>query len=179
MKQALQHLPHKQMKEIVILIIGVILLGACQKTDSFNTADEMVQTASKNLSTITVDELKTKIDSFEMFNLIDVREPSEHNHGYIPGSVNIPRGTLEFNIGNEDFWESTGFYYPEKNELFVLYCKKGSRSILAAETLKKLGYENIYFLDGGWKKWELTFPLLQDKNLELESHGAAEEVGGC
>lgn len=114
-----------------------------------------------------------------MFNLIDVREPSEHNHGYIPGAVNIPRGVLEFNITNEAFWESTGFYFPEPTEEFILYCKKGSRSILAAETLKKLGYKNVTIIEGGWKKWELTFPTLQEKNLELESHGAAEEVGGC
>ncbi|WP_347839815.1 rhodanese-like domain-containing protein [uncultured Draconibacterium sp.] len=167
------------MKKIFILIIGMALFAACDKTTSYNSVDEMVEQASQNLATLTVEQLKTKIDSFEMFNLIDVREPGEHNHGYIPGSVNIPRGTLEFNIGKEEFWESTGFYYPEKSELFVLYCKKGSRSILAAETLKKLGYENIYFLDGGWKKWELTYPLLQEKNLELESHGDQGEVGGC
>jgi rhodanese-related sulfurtransferase len=139
----------------------------------------MVELASKNISKIPVEELKTKIDSFEMFNLIDVREPGEHNHGYIPGSVNIPRGTLEFNIGNEEFWENTGFYYPENTELFIVYCKKGSRSILAAESIKKLGYKNVFILDGGWKNWELNYPLLQEKNLELEAHEEQEEVGGC
>lgn len=86
---------------------------------------------------------------------------------------------MEFNIALEEFWESTGFYFPEPTEEFILYCKKGSRSILAAEALKKLGYKNISIIEGGFKKWELTFPLLQEKNLELESHGAAEEVGGC
>lgn len=167
------------MKRILLIVSAMAILWSCQKTESFSTADEMVELASKDLNTITVKELKTKIDSFEIFNLIDVREPSEHNHGYIPGSVNIPRGTLEFRIGSEEFWESTGFYYPEKTEEFIVYCKKGSRSVLAAETLKKLGYKNVVFVVGGWKKWELSYPLLQEKNLELESHGAAEEVGGC
>lgn len=167
------------MKRIILIVSALALLWNCQKTDSFSTAEEMVEVASKDLKTISVEELKIKIDSFEMFNLIDVREPSEHNHGYIPGSVNIPRGTLEFRIGSEDFWESTGYYYPEKTEQFVVYCKKGSRSVLASETLKKMGYKNVVFVEGGWKKWELSYPLLQEKNLELESHGAAEEVGGC
>lgn len=167
------------MKRIIILIIGLAFLLACEKTESYSSVDEMVEQASKDIEKLTVEKLKTKIDSFEMFNLIDVREPGEHNHGYIPGSINIPRGTLEFNISNEDFWESTGFYYPEPTELFVVYCKKGSRSILAAESLKKLGYNNILILEGGWKKWELSYPLLQEKNLELESHGGQEEVGGC
>ena len=167
------------MKNFIIIDNGIVIFIACSKTETFISVDEMVEKAGKNISRITVEELKTKIDSFEMFNLIDVREASEHNYGYIPGSVNIPRGTLEFNIGNEEFWESTGFYYPEPGELFVVYCKKGSRSILAAESLKKLGYKNVLILEGGWKKWELTFPLQQEKNLESESHGEKAEVGGC
>jgi rhodanese-related sulfurtransferase len=167
------------MKRIAVVCTVLGMFWSCQKVETFSSAEELVEFAGKNLKTITVEDLKTKIDSFEMFNLIDVREPVEHNHGYIPGSVNIPRGTLEFKIANEDFWESTGFYYPETTEQFVVYCKKGSRSILAAETLKKLGYKNVVFVEGGWKEWELTYPLMQEKNLELESHGNAEEVGGC
>ena len=167
------------MKKLVLLFVAFGIFYGCQKVDSFSSVDEMIKLAEKNLKTITVEELKVKIDSFEMFNLIDVREPSEHNHGYIPGSVNIPRGLLEFNIGNEAFWESTGFYFPEQTEEFVVYCKKGSRSILAAEALTKLGYKNVVFIEGGWKKWELSYPLVQEKNLELESHGEEKEVGGC
>lgn len=167
------------MKRIILIITAFGLLFGCQKTESFSSVDEMVKQAAKSVNTITVEALKTKIDSFEMFNLIDVREPSEHNHGYILGSVNIPRGTLEFKIANEEFWESTGFYFPESTEEFILYCKKGSRSILAVEALKKLGYKNVTIIDGGWKKWELSYPNMQEKNLELERHGDAEEVGGC
>lgn len=167
------------MKKLLLIITALGFLMACNKTETFNSPDEMVALASKGLQIITVEELKTRMDSFEVFNLIDVREPSEYNHGYIPGAVNIPRGTLEFNIGNEGFWESTGFYFPEKTETFILYCKKGSRSILAAETLRKLGYNNVSIIEEGWKKWELTYPTLQEKNLELESHGETKEVGGC
>ncbi len=167
------------MKYLLLAIaISITFLG-CNKCDTFSTVDEMLLKASKNVKTITAEELKTKIDSFEMFNLIDVREPAEHNFGYIPGSVNIPRGTLEFNIALEEFWVSTGFYLPEASEEFVFYCKKGNRSILAAQALKKLGYKNVKVIDGGFKKWELTYPLLQEKNLELQSHGPVEEVGGC
>jgi len=167
------------MKYLLVTIAITFVFFGCNQNSTFSTVDELVEHAGKDLKTISVEELKIKIDSFEMFNLIDVREPGEHNHGYIPGSVNIPRGTLEFNISSEEFWESTGFYFPEPTEEFILYCKKGSRSILAAEALKKLGYENVSIISDGFKKWELTFPLLQEKNLELESHGAAIEVGGC
>ena len=166
------------MKNLLLIIVTIGLLWSCQKSETNTTVEQIVEQATKEVKTISVEELKTKIDSFEMFNLIDVREPSEHNHGYIPGSVSIPRGVLEFNIGKEEFWESTGFYYPETTEEFILYCKKGSRSILAVEALKKLGYENVKIITGGFKKWELTYPLMQEKNLDLET-GGAEEVGGC
>lgn len=167
------------MKKILILIIAIGFFASCQKTETYTSTDQMVEKVKQGIKTVSVEEIKAKLDTFAVFNLIDVRESSEHNHGYIPGSVNISRGTLEFNIGNEEFWKNTGFYYPEKTEEFILYCKKGSRSILAAESLKKLGYKNVSIIEGGWKKWELTYPDLQEKNLELESHGTAEEVGGC
>ncbi|NOR75703.1 MAG: hypothetical protein GQ525_11140 [Draconibacterium sp.] len=167
------------MKNTLLIIVTIVLFWSCQKNETNVTVEQIVEQAAVEIQTISVEELKTKIDSFEMFNLIDVREPSEHNHGFIPGSVNIPRGILEFNIGNEEFWESTGFYFPETTEEFILYCKKGSRSILAAEAIKKLGYKNVKIITDGFKKWELTYPLLQEKNLEAESHGAEAEVGGC
>ena len=167
------------MKYLLLTIAIAFSLFGCNRPEQFSSVNEMVKEAEKGIKTITVEELKVKIDSFEMFNLIDVREPAEHNHGYIPGSVNIPRGTIEFNISSEKFWESTGFYLPKKNEEFVLYCKKGSRSILAAKALQKLGFENVSVIEGGFKKWELTYPLIQEKNLELESGDEEEEVGGC
>lgn len=167
------------MKYLLLTIAAAFFLFGCNTNDTFSSVDEMVTQASKDITTISVEELKTKIDSFEMFNLIDVREPREHNHGYIPGAVNIPRGVLEFNIANKEFWESTGFYFPEPTEEFILFCKKGDRSILSAETLKKLGYKNVKIINEGFKKWELTYPTLQEKNLEAESHGPVVEVGGC
>lgn len=152
---------------------------SCNKSEEFTSVDQMVEAATKTAQTISVEELKQKIDSMEMFNLIDVRVKSEHNHGYIPSSINIPRGTIEFKIANDAYWTNEGLYLPAKDEEFILYCKKGSRSVLAVESLKKLGYKNVKYIEGGFKKWELTYPLMQEKNLEEEGGHQVEEVGGC
>ena len=120
-----------------------------------------------------------KLDNGDMILLIDVREPNEFNAGYIPGSVNIPRGTLEFKIGNEAFWDAAFLYLPETTEEIIVYCKKGKRGTLAAETLKKLGYENVTYIDGGWKEWEMNYPLLYEKNLDAMGHDDGGESGGC
>ncbi len=161
------------------LLLMVFAMIGCKSEKTYPDVKTMVQEAEKQLSFITVEELKVKIDSGDMFNLIDVREPKEYNHGYIPGAINIPRGVLEFKINNPVYWENEGMYLPAKDEEFILVCKKGSRSALSAVSLMKLGYKNVKVLLKGWKKWELTYPELQEKNLETDSHEEVEEVGGC
>jgi len=141
---------------------------SCSSTDSYQDTDAMVSAAAKNVEFITVEALMAKVDSGDMFNLIDVREPSEYNHGYIPGAINIPRGVLEFKINNEQFWTNEGLYLPLKDEEFILVCKKGSRSILAARSIMKLGYENVKILN---VSTHFTDNKLYVTNYDLEKPG--------
>ena len=71
--------------------------------------------------------------------LVDVREPSEYADGHVAGTVNIPRGLLEFQI-----WKKMG--YPKKvdmNKTIYLQCASGGRATLAAADLKKVGFKNV------------------------------------
>jgi rhodanese-related sulfurtransferase/predicted small lipoprotein YifL len=168
----------KVFKTIVLFSIVAFFLISCGQKETFENAEQMVSAASEKAMAISPEQVKTKIDSGAFISLIDVREAPEHNAGFIPGAVNIPRGILEFQIGNEVFWDEQFMYLPEKEEEIIVFCKKGKRSILAALTLQKLGYENVRYIDGGWKAWEMSYPLLYLKNLDLQvSHGAEE--GGC
>ena len=75
--------------------------------------------------------------------VVDVREQSEWDEGYIPGSVHVPRGVLESRIA--------GVARPDRN--IVLSCAVGNRSLLAAQTLREMGYTNVGSLAGGFRGW--------------------------
>lgn len=171
------------MKKYIILTVGLFFLTAgCNKVKYYNSASDLVLNAMKVVKLITVEELRNLMESEEIYTLIDVRQKSEHYYGYIPGSLVIPRGSIEFLIENADFWEEEGLYQPEKNEKIIVYCKKGNRCILAAESLTKLGFTNVYALKEGWKGWELAYPEDVEKSLQMLMGGHDEEhvdTGGC
>jgi len=182
-KKILKNNLHKNqdMKKIVFAFAIAILIAACNKTVKFTNVDEMVNNAEKQVKIISAEELKGLMGGEEVYTLIDVRQPDEHYPGYIPGSVNIPRGSLEFKITDSIFWESVGIYMPLPNEKIIVYDQKGKRGILAAQTLQQLGYTNVLTLKEGWKQWELTFPDVFEKNLEKMSggHDTPKPAGGC
>ncbi len=170
----------KILNNLTLFIVALLLFNSCSKSTTYESPDAMIDNLKVDLKSITVDDLKLKLDDLDAYIfLIDVREPAEHNFGYIPGSINIPAGLVIFNAGNDAFWESEMMYKPELTDEIIVYCKKGKRSVLAANLLKQIGYKNITYVEGGWKAWELTYPLLYDKNLDANAHPEVKDEGGC
>lgn len=90
-----------------------------------------------------VDEARARITSGAV--LIDVREDNEFAAGHAEGAKHMGRGIIERDIVNE---------FPDKDQVMVLYCGGGYRSALAADMLLKMGYVNVWSMDGGWKAWK-------------------------
>ncbi|MEA2031877.1 MAG: rhodanese-like domain-containing protein [candidate division Zixibacteria bacterium] len=105
---------------------------------------QMVKASKKWLTEITPADLKKLMQRKNNLVIVDVREPKEFEAGDISGSVNIPRGLLEFKITKK---------YPNKSTNIVIYCKSGGRAALAAEALKDIKYKNVKSLAGGWEAW--------------------------
>lgn len=78
--------------------------------------------------------------------VIDVRESGEYQAGHLPGAVNIPRGVLEFKIGDNAALAN-------KDQSIVLYCKTGGRAALSAVNLQRMGYTQVRSLTGGYDGW--------------------------
>ncbi|WP_171595425.1 rhodanese-like domain-containing protein [Marinifilum caeruleilacunae] len=168
--------------------ICLIALAACssntnQTAKTYKSVDEMVADARVQITEITVSDFHTLMNGEDPYVLLDVRLPKEHDKGYIPGSVSIPRGVLEFRIASEKVWDEEGLYVPEKEELLILYCKKSNRSPLAALKLQQLGYKNVKVISGGWHGWHEAYPEISEDNIEeggMEYAATEEEdSGGC
>lgn len=106
---------------------------------------QLVSQAKKEIQEINVGDLKKMQLGGEDFSLVDVRDKQDADKGMIPQAVNISRGMLEYKID-----EVT----TDKNRKIVLYCGGGSRSALAAASLKKMGFKNVSSLAGGYKEWK-------------------------
>ena len=94
--------------------------------------------------------------------VIDVRESSEHEQGYIEGAMLVPRGILE---------AAADYNYPNRVQTLVdarerpivVYCATGGRSAMAALTLKQMGFGEVYSLAGGISQWaKENRPLLRE-----------------
>lgn len=85
-----------------------------------------------------------ELQSDQSIQLVDVREPSEFNAGYIEGAQLIPLGTIE-----TDFEAAI----PDKDAKIFVYCRSGNRSAQAAKKLVDLGYTNVFDI-GGILDWQ-------------------------
>ena len=82
--------------------------------------------------------------------VVDVRDaPEVEQTGKVAGAVHIPRGMLEFRADPESP------YYDQnlaKDKPVILYCAAGGRAALAGQTLKEMGYDEVFNL-GGFNDW--------------------------
>jgi adenylyltransferase/sulfurtransferase len=100
--------------------------------------------AEEEVFSMTVRQLKHKMDQGEALTLIDVREPDEFEIARIPGSRLIPLGEFERRLTE----------LPRSGAL-VFHCHSGGRSAHAAQLAKDAGFENVYNLEGGIDAWSV------------------------
>lgn len=112
---------------------------------------ELVQDAKSRVRELTVEQVKSRRDRGEQFHLIDVREESEWAKDHLPGAIHLGKGILERDVEEK---------FPDPTSEIVLYCGGGFRSALAADNLLKMGYRNVWSMDGGIRGWrEAGYPL--------------------
>jgi rhodanese-related sulfurtransferase len=92
--------------------------------------------------TITVEELKVRLDAGEKPLMIDVREPEEVAFGMIPGAIHLPMGQIPQRLDE----------IPREGEV-IFVCRSSHRSGQVCDYLNMLGYEKPVNLLGGMLAW--------------------------
>lgn len=120
---------NSRIKYILVLVFSLIFSCSLVTNDSVNH--------------INVDEL---IDFIELNDavLVDVRTSDEYNSGYIENSLNIDYFSDEFSVNADKLDRTTPI---------ILYCRSGKRSVLSVNKISKLGFKEIYNLEGGILEW--------------------------
>lgn len=101
--------------------------------------------ARTRIRELSIADVKAKLDRGEKFHLIDVREDHEWVAGHLPGAAHLGKGIIERDIETR---------IPDTEAPIVLYCGGGFRSALAADNLQKMGYTNVFSMDGGFRGWK-------------------------
>ena len=114
------------------------------------TVGQLVAEAKQRIENLTIEQLKAE-QARGPVQVLDIRDVRERQKlGFIPGSIHVPRGMLEF------WLDPTSHYYsgkvdPEKR--IVVYCAGGQRSALAADVLREMGFPDVAHLEPGFTGW--------------------------
>lgn len=97
-----------------------------------------------NKGALQEEEVKKRIKG-KTAELIDVRRAMEFRMGHLTPCVNI-------DIKEPDFEKKINLY--DRDKTYILYCQSGRRSAKAKRKMKKMGFNSVYCLKGGFKKWD-------------------------
>ena len=109
-----------------------------------NRFQKLVAQAKQNVTEISPVDARTQAEAGGAI-LVDVREESDWREGHAEGATHLSRGIIELEI-EEQILDVT--------KPIICYCGGGSRSALVAESLQKMGYENVRSMAGGLRAWK-------------------------
>ena len=120
-----------------LLLLSKKMMSILSTLFGHNTIHNKVKVLNKNDFKIAIVQSPVQ--------LIDVRTPIEYKAGHLKGAHNLNFfDQASFNKGLRPF---------QKNKAVYVYCQSGNRSKSAAQILARLGFEEIYDLQGGYLNW--------------------------
>jgi adenylyltransferase/sulfurtransferase len=134
-----------------------------------------IKGANREIPEVRVDEAYHLLKQKNPPIVLDVREKEELALGYLKGSIFIPRASLP---------EKVESLLPDKDTPIVVYCAAGVRSLLAAKTLRSMGYTNVSSMKEGIEGWKAKgyetasdFGLNTQQLVRYSRHILLKEVG--
>jgi hydroxyacylglutathione hydrolase len=85
-------------------------------------------------------------------HILDVRDPTEWEHGTIPGALLISLNELRDHLGNLP-----------RSQALVVVCESGLRASLGASILRRHGFRQVAFVSpGGMTEYAAAYPLVRE-----------------
>lgn len=126
---------------VIVVIFGVIT--ASQRDDDGDNGDD----AAATFTTISVQEAYDQTQANPDAVLVDVRQPNEwEDFGYPAGAALLEMDDILAIVSGP----VEGL--PQDQPVYVI-CNSGNRSVIVADHLIGLGYEEVYNVDGGIEAW--------------------------
>ena len=106
----------------------------------------------KSFSTQQAHDLIEERDGDSDFVILDVRTPREYEEGYIEDAVNMDFYVDAF----PDELDGLG-----RDNTYLIYCRTGSRSGSTFKMMRKLGFKDVFNMEGGIEEWSLDYPVVE------------------
>jgi rhodanese-related sulfurtransferase len=119
----------RRMRKMIPILLSTLLFAGCGASNA----------KTGHYRRVSMDEAMRMMQEESGYIILDVRTPEEFAQGHIPNAVNLP---------NEEIGTEKISLLPNKNQMILVYCRSGRRSVEASEKLARLGYSNIVEFGG-------------------------------
>ncbi|MDH5387493.1 MAG: rhodanese-like domain-containing protein [Gammaproteobacteria bacterium] len=113
--------------------------------------------------------------------ILDIREECEFSAYHIEHTMLVPRGILE-TACEEEYEDSVPELIEARDREIVVICRSGNRSLLAAQTMKTMGYSNVKSMQTGlrgWNDYELPLKNAQQEIVDPDDADEMLNAGFC
>lgn len=109
------------------------------------------ETIGRYLATEPIENLRIQPNALrddpreDFYFTVDVRTPQEFKDGHIRGAINLPYYELTSHLDRLP---------SDRGEPILVYCEAAQRSTHALMALRLLGFDNVWYLNGGTTRWQ-------------------------
>jgi rhodanese-related sulfurtransferase len=112
----------------------------------------IVDEARPRVKEISLEEARRRLEQNPLAVLVDVREDKEWEKGHAARARHLGKGVLERDLEE---------MIPNRQTEILMYCGGGFRSVLTCDAAQRMGYLNVWSIQGGYKAmtaahWPMT-----------------------
>jgi len=158
----------KIMKKFYFLTIALCVLnGANALAGEYGSTGLNTDTIHKLITDFQSDSLIKANQTTPGFYILDIRTPTEFSSGHLINANNIDYRAV-------GFWDVLANL--DRNLIYLVHCKGGSRSLPTYNQMVSLHFREVYMMVGGFDQWKLDgFPYLTGSVTNTEELKAPTE----